>query len=178
MFASRGLERASLDDVASAAGLTKGAVYSNFASKDELILALMEDRVSARTEMAAAAFKAVRADGAHAGARDVGARLFAAVRADAAWHRLFLEYWARAMRDAASLAHLRDRRRELRDAVAAALGAAAADRDLELPLPAQDLATLLLALSNGLAIESQIDPDAVGEELFGELLGRLLPGGR
>ena len=33
VFATHGYDRASLDDVAAAAGLTKGAVYSSFASK-------------------------------------------------------------------------------------------------------------------------------------------------
>jgi len=37
VFARRGFAAASLDEVAEEAGLTKGAVYSNFESKDELI---------------------------------------------------------------------------------------------------------------------------------------------
>ena len=41
VFARRGYDRASLDEVAAAAGLTKGAVYSSFAGKDELFYALM-----------------------------------------------------------------------------------------------------------------------------------------
>ncbi|WP_235834727.1 TetR family transcriptional regulator [Actinomadura logoneensis] len=42
LWAERGIHGASLDDVASAAGLTKGAVYSNFAGKTDLLLALVE----------------------------------------------------------------------------------------------------------------------------------------
>ena len=45
VVAERGLAAASLDQVAAAAGFTKGAVYSNFASKDELFLALMAAEV-------------------------------------------------------------------------------------------------------------------------------------
>ncbi len=44
VFAREGFHRASLDDVAATAGFTKGAVYSNFASKDDLFLAVFEDR--------------------------------------------------------------------------------------------------------------------------------------
>jgi AcrR family transcriptional regulator len=40
VFAERGFHGATLDEVARVAGFTKGAVYSNFASKDDLFLAL------------------------------------------------------------------------------------------------------------------------------------------
>src|SRR5204862_3072071 len=45
VFARKGFAGASLDDVAEEAGLTKGAVYSNFASKDELIEVLLDTRL-------------------------------------------------------------------------------------------------------------------------------------
>jgi hypothetical protein len=49
VFARRGFEAASLDEVAAAAGYTKGAVYSNFASKTDLVIALIERRVETQT---------------------------------------------------------------------------------------------------------------------------------
>jgi AcrR family transcriptional regulator len=42
IFAERGLELATLDDVASAAGFTKGAIYRQFPSKGAFLLALFE----------------------------------------------------------------------------------------------------------------------------------------
>jgi len=42
VFAERGFHGASLDEVAAAAGFTKGAVYSNFKNKEDLFLALLE----------------------------------------------------------------------------------------------------------------------------------------
>lgn len=42
VFAERGLELASLDDVADAAGFTKGAIYRHFPSKGAFLLALFE----------------------------------------------------------------------------------------------------------------------------------------
>jgi len=42
VFAERGFHGATLDEVAAAAGFTKGAVYSNFKSKEDLFLALFE----------------------------------------------------------------------------------------------------------------------------------------
>ncbi|WP_243717763.1 TetR/AcrR family transcriptional regulator, partial [Actinomadura sp. KC345] len=49
LWAERGIHGASLDDIAAAAGLTKGAVYSNFAGKTDLLLALMERFTTDRT---------------------------------------------------------------------------------------------------------------------------------
>lgn len=42
VLAERGFHGASLDEVAAAAGFTKGAVYSNFKNKEDLFLALLE----------------------------------------------------------------------------------------------------------------------------------------
>src|SRR5207237_5785448 len=46
VFARRGLVAASLDEVAEEAGLTKGAVYSNFDSKEDLFQAVIDDRLT------------------------------------------------------------------------------------------------------------------------------------
>lgn len=48
-FAEHGYSGATLDDVAAAAGLTKGAVYWHFAGKDDLCMALIEERFRRET---------------------------------------------------------------------------------------------------------------------------------
>src|ERR1700733_882505 len=45
VFEDQGIGGASIEAIAVAAGFTRGAFYSNFASKDELIIAMMEDHV-------------------------------------------------------------------------------------------------------------------------------------
>ena len=45
MFEEQGIGSASIEAIAAAAGFTRGAFYSNFKSKDELIIAMMEDHV-------------------------------------------------------------------------------------------------------------------------------------
>ena len=42
VFVERGITGASVEDIADAAGFSRGALYSNFADKDELILALLQ----------------------------------------------------------------------------------------------------------------------------------------
>src|SRR5262249_53432660 len=45
VFARDGFHGATLDEVATAAGFSKGAVYSNFKSKEDLFLALFDERI-------------------------------------------------------------------------------------------------------------------------------------
>jgi len=45
VFEEQGIGGASIEAIAAAAGLTRGAFYSNFKSKDELIIAMLEDHV-------------------------------------------------------------------------------------------------------------------------------------
>src|SRR5208283_4290635 len=50
VFARRGLQQASIDEVAEDAGFTKGAFYANFKSKEELFLAMLDERFTRRIE--------------------------------------------------------------------------------------------------------------------------------
>src|ERR1700758_5675168 len=45
VFEEQGIGGASIEAIAAAAGFTRGAFYSNFKSKDELIIAMIEDHV-------------------------------------------------------------------------------------------------------------------------------------
>jgi AcrR family transcriptional regulator len=45
VFEEQGIGAASIEAIAAAAGFTRGAFYSNFKSKDELIIAMLEDHV-------------------------------------------------------------------------------------------------------------------------------------
>jgi AcrR family transcriptional regulator len=56
VFARRGFHAATVDEVADAAGYTKGAVYSNFATKDALFLALLDQRLAAQLQQVEALY--------------------------------------------------------------------------------------------------------------------------
>src|SRR5437868_8443730 len=49
VFEEHGIGSASIETIAAAAGFTRGAFYSNFKSKDELIIAMIEDHVEQST---------------------------------------------------------------------------------------------------------------------------------
>src|SRR4051812_40042240 len=79
VFARKGVHAASLDEIAAAAGFTKGAIYSNFGGKEELLLAVIEARAD---RMLAAMWEAHQtSDHDHlqdpAGAADIWQRIVA-----------------------------------------------------------------------------------------------------
>ncbi len=168
VFAQRGIAASSMNDVAEAAGLTKGAVYSSFAGKDDLILTLMTEHAESRLTAGLAGFaEALEPEEALANA---GAVLVRELRADAGWHRLLAEYFAISHHDPKLREALRQRRRQARVAVAAELSKLASVFGGTLPLPPDDLAVVLFALSNGMGVESGIDPDAVPDDLLARVL--------
>jgi AcrR family transcriptional regulator len=168
VFGERGISATTVSDIATAAGMTKGAVYSSFAGKDALILAIMEEHAMQRLTAALAAF--ADADDLDVAITEVATVLVDAIRSDAVWHRLLAEYFAISYRNPATRAALRDRRREARDAVTRALLRVEQNAGVPLPLPAQRLSVVFFALSNGLGIEAGIDPDAVPDDLLGSVL--------
>ncbi|GAA1862930.1 TetR/AcrR family transcriptional regulator [Brevibacterium marinum] len=51
VFAVKGIDGASIEEICEAAGFTRGAFYSNFSSRDDLILATIEQRTSHDLDM-------------------------------------------------------------------------------------------------------------------------------
>ncbi len=180
VFARQGIDAASVDDVAADAGFTKGAVYSNFGSKDALVAALVEDRVSAYLELG---LEAVADPALPLGerARLLGDRLTRAGDEQRDWHLLFLELWQRAVRSGSLDGVFLERRRELHTAVTLAVEghlreAAEAGERVAPPFTAPELATLLMGLANGFALERLVDPAAVPDDLFGRVLALVMAG--
>lgn len=161
-----------MDEISEAAGFSKGAVYSNFTSKDELFYALMTERITERVETARDGFAQVPPGGAQA--IEVGRRLTEKLAEQPEWHLLFIEFWARAVRDPKLREEFVQRRRPARIPITELIQKAADDAGVELPVPAEHLAIAVLALSNGLAIESLADPESVPPQLFGTVLNLLL----
>jgi len=174
VFARRGIDGASLDDVAAEAGFTKGAVYSNFGSKDGLVEALLADKASTYLDLG---LEAVRDHDVPLvdRARLLGDRLSALDGQEREWHLLFHELWQRAARGQ-GLEGFRRHRRALRAAVAEAVAEHADRAGTPLALPPDQAATVLLALVQGLAAEADVDPDAVPPDLLGKVLALLLAG--
>jgi AcrR family transcriptional regulator len=174
VFARRGLQQASIDEVAEDAGFTKGAFYANFKSKEELFLAMLDERFAKRLEDIEAAI-AAEGDAAEK-ARLAGDSFVAQLRADPEWERLFLEFGAYAARDEDFREELATRYRAMTERIAAALQAHGEQMGKEPALPYQQVAQMCCVMANGFALETLLDPDAVPDEMYGTLLAVFFAG--
>lgn len=172
VFLERGFQGASVEEIAAAAGFSKGAVYSNFEDKDALFLALADEEFAWRLDQLRAALEEAPAD-PHAGAEAAGRSMMRALAAHQDMHVLFSEFRVHADRSPGTRRRFADRRREVRRTLAETVAAYAERAGVELALPADHIATVLLALTNGLALERLGQAEAVPDELFGEVIGLL-----
>ena len=125
VFAFGGYEHATVDDIAHAAGLSKGAFYFNFNSKEEILIELVRQWADERSSLLHAAF---------AFEQDAGQRLRAMVETLASYRRgtnwppLVLEFWSQGVRAGEVDRWLRRAYRDWRELlVAASREAGAAD---------------------------------------------------
>jgi AcrR family transcriptional regulator len=171
VFARRGYHRATVEEIASEAGFTIGALYSNFGGKEDLFLALadrqVEERVTQVGEIAEAA------EGEEPG-KDAAERLRSFLEADPEWPLLFYEFWSLSVRNPELQGELAKRRDAIRDALAEALERIAERHRFKLRFPAPVLATAIAASLNGLAFERAADPDALPDEVFSEFVTAVL----
>jgi AcrR family transcriptional regulator len=173
-FVEHGYAGASLQAIAKRAGLTRGAVYWNFENKQDLFLTLLDERVDQPARALMQLTETAPADQATAVVVSEGlARL---ISEQAALVMLLFEHWAAAARDPKLRRAFNARQRNLRDSLAHALTARHATTGVPLTYPAERLATAVLALGYGSAMNKLVDPDATPDELTGEILDLLYDG--
>ncbi len=168
VFGRRGFQAASVDEVAEAAGFTKGAVYAHFESKEDLFLAMLDERFAGRIDE----IRSVLSDQHEPveQAREAGEGFMAYLDADPRWAPIFFEFWAHAVRNPDVAAKLVPRYRALRGAIAEAIERRARELGLQPVLPPDDVAAMTFAMANGMALEHALEPEAVPAELYGTML--------
>jgi len=168
VFARRGLQQASIEEVAEDAGFTKGAFYANFKSKEELFLAMLDERFAKRIEDIE---RVIAGEGNTAEkARRAGDEFVRTLSADREWERLFFEFCAYAARDEEFRQELVTRYRAMRDRIAAALSANSEDLGKKHALPSEQVALMTSVMANGFALEKLLERDALPDELYGTML--------
>lgn len=175
VFARRGFHGASVEEIAREAGATTGALYSNFAGKEDLFLALFEEGIAADVRAYSEAFS----DGAPSeeqgrGPADHWMRI---LRERPNYFPLFVEFWAYAVREPGLREGLGKRLAALRIANARLVSAGAAEQGFELSAAlAVRLGLVIGALGNGLALEKLVNPEAVPDELYGDMVVLIFKG--
>jgi AcrR family transcriptional regulator len=169
VFARRGYHAASVDEIAREAGATTGALYSNFTGKEDLFLALFEGTVAADVRDYAEAFAGGETPPEKG--RAAADRWMQILRERPDYFPLFIEFWAYAIREPRLQKRFAKHVATLRTASARLVSEGAKHQGISLNAEITDrLGLVITALGNGLALEKLVDPDAVPDTLYGDML--------
>ncbi len=173
VFARDGFHGATLDAVAAAAGFTKGAVYSNWRSKDDLFLALLQDRMDRQLAVVS---EVLESAGTERG--DVATRVARLLESgvffwDEGWSALYLEFVVYARRNPEAQAKLADAARRSRAFVAELIDHTRVADDRPARYATRELAEMSLALFEGLALARLIEPDVVQDRIIDAAIAML-----
>lgn len=170
MFLADGYSATSLDKVALEAGFSKGAVYSNFAGKEQLCLAVLDN---IQEEQIAGVLGAFAAD------TDLDGRIDAFVEwarkelGEPRWTALEVEFAAAARQSPYVAEELVKRRQDVVEALARLISALVEQENLELAMSPEQAATALLSLGIGLGVMRSLD-HSIDVDVFGEVIRGLL----
>jgi AcrR family transcriptional regulator len=179
VFASNGFQGTSLDAVAEAAGFSRGAVYYNFADKEELFLELLDRRCAERARDIREVFGSGGDIEATAAQAQLAAReALDAMVGDPEWRALYLEFLAHAARDEGFRRAFAERTNEMRAALDKVVAERAALVDEQaLGMSPQQLAVVIDALGVGLWAHNMLHgPSAASPDLFSNAVGLLVDG--
>ncbi|MFF0813860.1 TetR/AcrR family transcriptional regulator [Rhodococcus sp. NPDC003318] len=158
VFADEGFGRCTVEQVCERAGFTRGAFYSNFASLDELFLAMWEQRS-----------RQLLADmrGAVAAAGDIGdpldldaaaARIVAAIPVDDRWYRVTAEFTAHALRTPGLRPVIAQREAAIQATILPLVDAALTRAGRRITDP-DALGRALVAVHDGTSVQVLMEPD-------------------
>ena len=159
VFLERGYYAATLDHIADEAGFSKGAVYSRFASKADMFLGLLEDRIAERAAQNTQLAEDLAGTGNFAAVIDLAER---AERGAPGWRLLVTEFRIHAARDSELNRRYAALHARTVDGVARVLAAVSKEGADGLPFPPRQLAELVLIIETGRALEQIANLDALG----------------
>lgn len=167
VFLRHGFHAATLEQIALEAGVTKGAVYSNFDSKAQLFLVVGETRMDQRLD----GYRRVRA---------TATRLEPLIREfvrimirhdpDGRWASVVAEAWAVAASDEGFRRALIEQSARGNAVITDAVQDLAVRAGAEFRLPMERMNTLCTALMRGLLLQRLLDPGTITKEVIEETL--------
>jgi AcrR family transcriptional regulator len=180
VFARNGFHATSLDAVAEEAGFSRGAVYYNFADKEELFLEMLDRRCAERARDIREVFGsggddiASTTEQAQIAAREA----LDAMIGDPEWRALYLEFLAQAARDRDFRRAFAKRTDDMRAALDQVVAERAALVDKEaLGMSPQQLSVVVDALGVGLWAHHMLHGSrAVSPDLFSQAVGLIVDG--
>lgn len=167
VFLERGFHGASLDEIAEQAGYSKGAVYSNFAGKDELFLAVLDAQFEQRARILAdVLLEQERLEDSY---RAVARSIAEADEGEPRWTPLLLEFWAHASRRPELRSAVAERRERFFTIIAGLIAELGSRHGVEFKLPPKEIARGSNALARGIALDRLLAPGTAPTDLFEEM---------
>ncbi|MCW2765566.1 MAG: TetR family transcriptional regulator [Nocardioides sp.] len=155
LFLVRGYTRVTIEDIASKAGYTRGAVYSSFAGKDEIFVALIDLRFDRQIDSAWSSLSASLTSEARLAT--LGRWMAAEFERARDWSTAEIEFAAHAATKPALRARLADMQRDGRRDLAAFLSEQCAAAGVTPPFDPEMLALVISSLARGLMVEWMVD---------------------
>ncbi|GEO28804.1 TetR/AcrR family transcriptional regulator [Terrabacter aerolatus] len=171
VFAERGFHGATVEDICDRAGFTRGAFYSNFSSKDDLVVELSRRHSEALVDRIRRAGKRE-----HAGTDEVLRDVFAALADDSRskerWLVLTTEFTLHAIRDPEARRAWAAQQRRVRDELVTVVDETVARQGLTMPIPTELFVRAAIALAQGSMTQRLVEPRSLA---VGELERTVLP---
>jgi AcrR family transcriptional regulator len=171
VFATRGFEGASLDEIAEEAGYTRGAIYKHFANKEDLFFAVVDafnmdvlDTFAEQLDVDA---------GSALDTRQTAKTWMRALTGHQEMWALTLEFSLYEYRNPSASQRSAEWRRKNRALIAAFMEHQTAATGIALKVPAETVAAILLTASDGFLQAARVDTGA--EDLFATFLDLFLP---
>lgn len=175
VFARKGFEAAALEDIAEAAGYSRGAIYSHFGSKVELFLAVIDEQRQQFLD----GFADVIASFGRLDNLDVdelSERWGALIRADGATRAaLGYELTLFLLRNPDARERVAAQREETVQSLAEYISKGAVGLGGALRMPAVDLARVILAANDAVSLNSLLDDAAVYRPFLQLVISQIVP---
>lgn len=168
LFASKGYQATNLEQIAEKAGLTKGAVYSNFTSKADLALAVLDELVvRSKIDIFAQVDVGELFEDQHVHG---GKLLTEVVDRSKLWFQVELQCILQAQHDPELKEKMLRRDASLRSALAASIEGRIEAVGWAPTSDIDDIVSALTAVGSGVALERLKGPDRMPTELVGQLI--------
>jgi AcrR family transcriptional regulator len=177
LICRKGITEASVDDISTDAGYTKGAFYANFKSKEEMFLVMLDEAYAEELERLEAHLPGEGAPAEEV--RESAEDFLQFVRSDPEWPRLYFEFVVYAARNPEFRDELATRNRAMRERIARVIENWRRNwgekSDVDPPFPFEDIAQMLFCMADGFLIAQMVEPD-IDERLYGTMNATLFRG--
>jgi AcrR family transcriptional regulator len=170
VFQTDGISGASIEGICEAADLTRGAFYSNFADKNELVMALIDDHVDRDMSEMERLFEQASSPMEFVKLIESPERRREGPLGDPI---LFMEFMLYALRNPGNRSRLGEHQQRWRNVIATVVQADCDRLGVAPPIPVHEAAAMVLALDNGYLLAELLEPGSYQPGTFARNINML-----